>query len=114
MADCIFCQIIRREIPAKIAYEDDQALAFSDNNPQAPTHILIIPKRHLATLSDMATEDASLIGHLFHVAAQLARERGVAEAGYRTVINTNRQAGQSVFHIHVHLLGGRAMQWPPG
>ena len=114
MADCLFCKIHRREIPAQIVYEDEQTLAFNDVNPQAPTHILIIPKHHIPTLNDITEADEALLGHLLHVAVQLARQRGIDQPGYRTVINTNPQAGQSVFHIHVHLLGGRALHWPPG
>ncbi|MBI1745011.1 MAG: histidine triad nucleotide-binding protein [Acidobacteria bacterium] len=114
MADCLFCKIMRREIPAKIAYDDEKAFAFVDINPQAPVHMLIVPKRHVATLNDLKIEDRELLGHLFYVAAELARGAKIDQAGYRTVINTNAEAGQSVFHIHVHLLGGRAMRWPPG
>jgi len=114
MADCLFCRVIRREIPAQIIREDDTALAFADINPQAPTHILIIPKRHIATLNDLTPADEQAVGHLVCLAAQIAREHHIDQAGYRTVINTNQQAGQSVFHIHVHLLGGRPMHWPPG
>ncbi len=114
MGDCLFCKIKQRELPAKMVYDDDKAFAFADINPQAPTHLLIIPKRHIPTLNDITAEDRQLIGHLFYVAAELARDRGIDQPGYRVVINTNPQAGQSVFHIHVHLLGGRAMHWPPG
>lgn len=114
MANCLFCKIIQRELPAKIVFEDEQAVAFNDINPQAPTHILIVPKRHVATLNDLTPPDNSMMGHLVYIASQLARERQIDQSGYRTVINTNSQAGQSVFHIHLHLLGGRAMRWPPG
>ena len=111
---CLFCKIINREIPASIVYEDDQILAFNDIGPQAPTHVLIVPKRHIPTLNDMQDGDASLIGSLVHRAAAIAKERGIDAAGYRTVFNTNRDAGQTVFHIHLHLLGGRSFGWPPG
>ncbi len=114
MADCLFCKIIRREIPATLVYEDDRVVAFSDINPQAPTHVLVVPKRHVATLNDIGTEDDQLVGELVRRAAAIAKERGLSAGGYRTVFNTNRGAGQTVFHIHLHLLGGRAMTWPPG
>lgn len=111
---CLFCRIIERKTPAKIVFEDETAVAFEDINPQAPTHILIVPRRHLASISEMTAGDAPLIGHLFEVARDLAAKRGIAAGGYRTVINTGREAGQSVFHIHLHLLGGRPLSWPPG
>ena len=112
--DCLFCKIIKKEIPAKIVYEDDTVLAFEDINPQAPVHILIIPKKHISTSLEVTEDDHALIGKLFQTANSLARERGVAEQGFRTVINCNRDAGQTVFHIHLHLLAGRPMSWPPG
>lgn len=112
--DCLFCRILAKEIPSKTVYEDEQAVAFEDINPQAPTHILVVPRRHIASLNDVAAEDAPLVGYLHLVAAKLARERGIAESGYRTVLNNGRGAGQSVFHLHLHLLGGRGMRWPPG
>ncbi|MBI4466272.1 MAG: histidine triad nucleotide-binding protein [Acidobacteria bacterium] len=112
--DCLFCRILNKEVPAKIVYEDDRAIAFEDINPQAPTHILVVSRRHIAGLNDVGPEDAALLGHLQLVAAQLARDRRIAESGYRTVLNTGRGAGQSIFHIHLHLLGGRGMRWPPG
>ena len=112
--NCLFCKIIRREIPATIVFEDEQMIAFSDINPQAPTHLLIVPKRHIETLNDLVEGDDALVGSLTRRAAALAAERGFAAAGYRTVFNTNREAGQTVFHIHLHLLGGRALGWPPG
>jgi len=114
MAETIFSKIIRKEIPAQIVYEDDEVLAFKDINPQAPVHILIIPKKPIATLNDLAPEDAPLIGKLFLVAKQLASELGFAEEGYRTVFNCNRHGGQEVYHLHLHLLAGRQMAWPPG
>jgi len=114
MADCLFCKIIERQIPASIVYEDDRVLAFNDINPQAPTHILIVPKRHVATLNDIGTEDDQIVGELVRRATLIAKERGFSETGYRTLFNTNRGAGQTVFHIHLHLLGGRPFAWPPG
>ena len=114
MADCLFCKIIAREIPASIVYEDDEVIAFNDINPQAPTHVLVIPKRHIATLNELTAGDDHMIGELVRRAAAIAKERGLAAGGFRTVFNTNRDAGQTVFHIHLHLLGGRSMTWPPG
>jgi histidine triad (HIT) family protein len=113
--DCLFCKIVAGSIPAKKVYEDEHSLAFLDINPQAPVHMLIIPKKHIAGLSDLRGHDEEklLLGHLHAVASDLAREHKL-EKGYRTVINTGADAGQTVFHIHVHLLGGRAMHWPPG
>ncbi len=112
-SDCLFCKIARKEIPAKIVYEDADVFAFEDISPQAPTHILICPKKHFASLNEAAAEDQGVLGKLQLVAAQLARERNLLE-GYRTVINSGRGAGQSVFHLHLHLLGGRSFRWPPG
>lgn len=114
MQSCLFCKIINRELPAEIAYEDDQVLAFHDIQPQAPTHILIIPKRHISTLNELSPEDASLVGRLQVTAAHLAKELGFAEAGYRVVMNCNEDGGQTVGHIHMHLLAGRSLTWPPG
>jgi histidine triad (HIT) family protein len=114
MNDCLFCKIIDRKIPGSIVYEDDRVLAFNDINPQASTHVLIVPKRHIATLNELSVEDDQLVGELVRRAAAIARERGISSPGFRTVFNTNRDAGQTVFHIHLHLLGGRAMTWPPG
>jgi histidine triad (HIT) family protein len=114
MADCLFCKIVERKIPAKIVYEDESVVAFEDINPQAPTHLLIIPRKHLDSLHDAQHEDAQLLGHLSLVARKLAHERGLESTGYRTVINTGAGAGQTVFHIHLHLLGGRPFHWPPG
>ena len=113
MPDCIFCRIIRGEAPAKKIYEDERAFVFEDINPQAPTHVLIIPKKHIVGLKEAQAEDAEIIGYLHLVAAQIARQRGI-EDGYRTVFNVGPRAGQSVFHLHLHLLGGRALRWPPG
>lgn len=111
--DCLFCKIIAGQIPSKKVYEDERAYAFEDINPQAPTHVLIIPKRHVAGLKEAQAEDAEIIGYCHLVAAKLARERGI-EDGYRTVFNVGARAGQSVFHLHLHLLGGRLLKWPPG
>ena len=113
MPDCIFCRIIRGEAPAKKVYEDERAFVFEDINPQAPTHVLIIPKKHIVGLKEAQPEDAEIIGYLHLVAAQIARQRGI-EDGYRTVFNVGPRAGQSVFHLHLHLLGGRSLRWPPG
>lgn len=112
--ECLFCKIATGEIPAKIVFKDDQVLAFEDSNPQAPFHVLIIPRQHFSTLNDLKTEDRALAGHLILCAAQIAQVNGHAQDGYRTVFNCNHGAGQSVFHIHLHLLAGRSMTWPPG
>jgi histidine triad (HIT) family protein len=111
---CLFCRIVAGEIPSKIAYQDDVLVAFHDVNPQAPVHVLIVPRKHIATLNDVTPEDEALIGRMQTRAAALARELGIAERGYRTVFNCNSEAGQTVFHIHLHLVGGRPMAWPPG
>ncbi len=111
--DCIFCRIAEKKLPAKILYEDDTALAFEDANPQAPVHVLVIPKKHISTNLDLGEEDNALVGHLFQVANKAALRKGIAERGFRLVMNCNREAGQTVFHIHLHLLGGRPMHWPP-
>jgi histidine triad (HIT) family protein len=114
MTDCLFCKILRREIPASLVFEDERVIAFNDINPQAPTHVLIIPRHHIATLNDLQPEDDGLVGELVRRAAAIAHERGLSVGGFRTVFNTNRDAGQTVFHIHLHLLGGRSLHWPPG
>jgi histidine triad (HIT) family protein len=114
MADCLFCKIIERKIPSTIVYEDARVLAFDDIAPQAPTHVLIVPKRHIATLNDIGVEDEQIVGELVRRAAAIAKEKGFSDTGYRTLFNTNRGAGQTVFHIHLHLLGGRPFGWPPG
>ena len=114
MPDCLFCRIITREIPSSVVYEDDRVFAFNDINPQAPIHVLVVPKRHIATLNDLASEDDGLVGELVRRASAIAKDRAIAAGGYRTVFNTNRDAGQTVFHIHLHLLAGRGLMWPPG
>jgi histidine triad (HIT) family protein len=114
MSDCLFCKFVSGELTPDTVYEDDDVLAFRDINPQAPCHVLIIPKKHIATLNDLTAEDAELMGKLYLAAAKVAKQEGLDEAGYRTLINCNEQAGQTVFHIHLHLLGGRRMNWPPG
>ena len=113
MSDCLFCRIISGEIPSKKVYEDEHSYAFEDINPQAPTHVLVVPKKHIRGLKEASTEDAELIGLCHLAAANIARQRSI-EDGYRTVLNVGPGAGQSVFHLHVHLLGGRSLNWPPG
>ena len=110
--DCLFCKIVRKEIPAKIVAESPECVAFRDINPQAPTHVLVIPREHVASLNEAT--DAAMIGRLALFAAEIAKREGISEDGYRTVINTNAGAGQTVFHVHLHLLGGRKFRWPPG
>ena len=114
MADCIFCKIGRKEIPSKIVYEDRQVVAFEDIKPQAPIHTLVISKGHFATLNDVGAEQEGLLGHMLLVAARVAKDKGLDKEGYRVVANCLEAAGQSVFHIHLHLLGGRRFAWPPG
>lgn len=114
MTYCIFCRIISGETPARIIYEDETAVAIEDINPQAPVHVLVIPRKHIATTLDLVPEDVSLVGHLFEIANKIALNREIAGRGFRLVMNTNAEAGQSVFHLHLHLLGGRPMHWPPG
>lgn len=114
MPDCIFCRIAAGEIPAQLVYEDDQFLAFEDVNKQAPTHLLVIPKRHIVRLTDLKEEDASFLGKWLLVGNRVAEQAGIAASGYRLVANCNDDGGQTVFHIHLHVLGGRAMAWPPG
>ena len=111
-SDCLFCRIVRGEIPATVVAQNDHCVAFNDINPQAPTHVLIVPREHIASLNE--AKDAATIGHLSLMAAEIARTSGLAERGYRTVVNTNADAGQVVFHVHLHLIGGRKMGWPPG
>lgn len=114
MSDCLFCKMVVGEIKPNVVYEDDSVLAFRDINPQAPTHVLVVPKRHVSTINDLKPTDADLIGQLYLAAKQVAEQEGIAAEGYRTVMNCNAGAGQSVFHIHLHVMGGRNMQWPPG
>ncbi|MCP4077333.1 MAG: histidine triad nucleotide-binding protein [Gammaproteobacteria bacterium] len=114
MSDTIFTKIINREIPAEILYEDDEILAFSDVSPQAPVHFLVIPKLPIETINDIQPNQAELIGKMVLTAQKLVKEQGVAEGGYRLVMNCNEDGGQTVFHIHMHVLGGRALSWPPG
>jgi histidine triad (HIT) family protein len=114
MASCLFCRIVAGELPATIVYRDDRIVAFRDINPQAPVHVLVIPTRHVATLNDLEAAEDGLVGELVRRAAAIARDEGIAERGYRTVFNCQREAGQTVFHIHLHLVGGRPMAWPPG
>jgi histidine triad (HIT) family protein len=111
-SDCIFCRIISKDIPANVVAEDEHCVAFRDINPQAPLHVLVIPRAHVASLNDVA--DGALIGRMHALATQIARAEGMSERGYRTVINTNADAGQTVFHVHLHLLAGRRLGWPPG
>ena len=114
MTDCLFCKVIAGEIPGTILYQDDTLVVLKDINPQAPTHALIVPRRHIATLNDLTAEDDQLVGEMTRRAAAIAREHGHADRGYRTVFNCNPEAGQTVFHIHMHVLGGRRFGWPPG
>jgi histidine triad (HIT) family protein len=114
MSDCIFCKIAARQIPSKVVHEEDEVLAFEDVHPQAPTHILVIPKRHIARLSDLTEADEGLVSRLVTVANRIATARGISGRGYRVVINCNADGGQTVDHLHLHLLGGRKMKWPPG
>jgi histidine triad (HIT) family protein len=110
--DCLFCRIVRGEIPATLIAQDEHSVAFRDINPQAPVHVLVIPREHVESLNQAT--DAAMLGRLSLMAAEIAKKEGVAESGYRTVVNTNAAAGQTVFHVHLHLLGGRSMHWPPG
>ena len=114
MSDCLFCRIISGEIPGAIVYQDDRIVAFKDINGQAPMHVLVVPRRHIASLNELTAEDDSLVGEMIRRAAELAKANGFAERGYRTVFNCNAEAGQTVFHIHLHVLGGRKLAWPPG
>ncbi|MES9843399.1 MAG: histidine triad nucleotide-binding protein [Candidatus Sedimenticola sp. PURPLELP] len=114
MEECLFCKMASGEIVPEVVFEDEEVLAFRDINPQAPVHVVIIPKRHIATLNDIGRVDAGLIGKLYLAATDVARQEGIAGTGYRTVFNCNRDGGQEVFHLHLHLIGGRQMKWPPG
>lgn len=111
---CLFCRIVNKQIPGKIIYEDELAVAFEDIQPQAPVHTLIVPKEHLATLLDVREEDKGILSHLLLVARNIAKSKGIAETGFRLVINNNPKGGQTIYHLHLHLLGGRQMHWPPG
>ncbi|HEY2434290.1 MAG TPA: histidine triad nucleotide-binding protein [Vicinamibacterales bacterium] len=113
-SDCLFCKIVAGTIPAPKVYEDDEVIVISDINPQAPLHALVIPRRHIATLNALTSDDDALVGAMHRAAARVARDKGFAERGFRTVFNTNAEAGQTVFHIHLHLLAGRGLTWPPG
>lgn len=112
--NCIFCRIVNKEIPAKVVYEDDKVFAFHDINPQAPYHILVIPKKHLSTLLEISEEDKDIIGHIYMTINKIAQDLGFAERGFRVVVNCKEEAGQTVFHVHFHVLAGRPMDWPPG
>jgi histidine triad (HIT) family protein len=114
MNDCLFCRIVAKKIPSKVVYEDDRILAFQDTHPQAPVHLLIIPKKHFDTLLDIHEEDLPLLTHLMESISRLANEHGLAKSGFRTVINTGPKGGQTIYHLHLHLIGGRQMTWPPG
>ena len=114
MSDCLFCRIARKDIPATFVYEDDEMLAINDINPQAPLHALVVPKRHIPSLNALSAEDDALVGEMVRRAAAIARDKGFADRGFRTVFNTNADAGQTVFHIHLHVLAGRGLTWPPG
>ena len=114
MSDCLFCGIVDGKIKANLVYQDDAVVAFKDIAPKAPVHFLIIPRKHLVNVSDIEEQDRGLIGQIFQVAAQLARAQGIADSGFRVVVNTGADAGQSVYHLHYHVLGGRQMSWPPG
>lgn len=114
MDDCLFCKVAAKQIPAKVIFEDDKVIAFHDINPQAPLHLLVIPKLHIGKINDLQEEHASLIGQMILTAQRLAQSEGIADTGYRLVMNCNDDGGQTVFHIHLHMLGGRAMHWPPG
>jgi histidine triad (HIT) family protein len=112
--DCLFCKIVKGDVPANVVYRDDLVVAFDDINPQAPQHKLIIPQKHISTINELSSEDNELIGHMVQIASLLAKEASIAEEGYRLIVNCNAGAGQTVFHVHVHLLGGRRLTWPPG
>lgn len=114
MRDCIFCRVAKKEVPAKIAFEDDDLVAFEDLHPQAPVHLLLIPKKHISTLDKINAEDQVLLGKLLWAAKEIARKKKIAEPGFRLVLNCNPDGGQLVYHLHMHLMGGRQMHWPPG
>ena len=112
MESCLFCKIVNKELQSKVAYEDDRVVAFHDISPQAPVHVLVCPRKHIATLNDVSAEDGALLAHMFVTARKIAQDLGVAEKGYRTVFNVNAEAGQTVFHLHLHVIGGRKLSWP--
>ena len=112
--DCLFCKIVAGDIPADIVYQDDDVVAFRDISPQAPTHVLVIPRKHIATINDLEPSDADTVGKLFLAAKAIAKSEGIAESGYRVTMNCNEDGGQTVYHLHLHLLGGRRLTWPPG
>ncbi len=112
MESCLFCRIANHEVPAKMVHDDDRVIAFHDINPQAPVHVLVVPRKHIPTLNDVSTDDAALLAHILAVASSIAEQMGVAQKGYRTIFNVNAEAGQSVFHLHLHLIGGRRLSWP--
>lgn len=114
LADCPFCRIVRREAPADILYEDDEVVVFKDTNPQAPVHFLVVPRRHIPSLAELSSDDQGLIGHAVYAGQKVAQQEGVLENGFRLVVNCRRQGGQTVSHLHLHVLGGRQMRWPPG
>ena len=114
MSDCLFCRIVEKKIPAKVVYEDDQILAFDDVNPRAPVHTLVIPKQHVASVQDLGESDRTLLAQLLLACTNVAKNKGLADPGFRLVVNTGRDGGQTVFHLHFHVLGGRRMAWPPG
>ncbi|WP_339050058.1 histidine triad nucleotide-binding protein [Rickettsiella endosymbiont of Xylota segnis] len=112
--DCIFCKIIKKELPAEITYQDENIIAFNDRHPRAPVHQLIVPRKHISTLNDLTEDDTLLAGNILQIARHLAKKENIAQSGYRTVFNCNKDGGQEVFHLHLHLLGGRPLHWPPG
>jgi histidine triad (HIT) family protein len=114
MSGCIFCQVAAHEKPAKVLYEDELSLAIQDINPKAPVHILVIPRKHISSLNEDLEDEKTLLGHLLTIARRMAKEQGIDATGYRTVINTNAEAGQTIYHLHIHILGGRVLRWPPG
>jgi len=114
MFGCVFCQVAAHEKPARILYEDEHCIVFQDINPKAPVHLLVIPRKHITSLNDNLDDDKVLLGHMLTIVGRMAKEQGIDGTGYRTVINTNAEAGQTVFHLHIHILGGRVMRWPPG
>ncbi len=114
MSDCIFCKVGAGQVASRVVFQDEEVLAFEDLNPQAPVHVLIIPKRHIGTLSEMRAGEQALLGHLLEAATLVAEKKGIVESGYRVVANTGKDGGQTVFHLHLHVLGGRRMTWPPG